>query len=168
MRSLAIALCCLVLPMSTALAQKSADTHCDPCPDVESVLYPTGAWQTIGGSTANASGGDYSYQFCAIANGGYGFSFCQQGGTANFDTGLSIWPLAGSACGGAAPLECVDDTCGLLSELNWIAPADGTYVLRVGGFGGAVGDYVLAYFGRECGATAVEPATWGAIKSMYE
>ena len=168
MRFLAIVLFCLALPMSTALAQKGVDSHCDPCPDVESFLNPTGAWQTIAGSTANASAGDYSYQFCAIANGGYGFSFCQQGGTATFDTGLSIWPLGGGACGGAVALACNDDTCGLLSDLSWIAPADGMYVLRVGGFAGATGDYVLAYYGRECGATAVEPATWGAIKSMYE
>jgi hypothetical protein len=152
----------------SALAQKGSDTHCDPCPDVESVLNPTGAWQTIAGSTANASNGDYSYQFCAIADGGYGFSFCQQGGTADFDTGLSIWTLQGAACGGTTPIACVDDFCGLLSELIWIAPADGMYVLRVGGFGGATGDYVLAYYGRTCGATAVESTTWGAIKSMYE
>ncbi len=168
MRNLLLALLfILVLPVS-ALAQKGSDSHCDPCPDVESSLTITGAYQTIAGSTLGASNGDYSYQFCAIANGGYTFTFCQQGGTANFDTGLSIWPLNAGACGGQVALACNDDTCGLLSELAWIAPADGTYVLRVGGFGGSTGDYVLAYSGRECGATPVENSTWGSIKSMYE
>ncbi len=168
MRLLAIAaLFCLALPL-TASAQKGGDTHCDPCPDVEGSLSPTGAWQLEQGTTVGATNGDYSYEFCAIAGGGYTFTFCQQGGTADFDTGLSIWPLQGGACGGGSPLACNDDTCGLLSELTWIAPADGMYVVRIGGFGGSTGDYVLAYSGRECGATPVEPATWGMIKSMYE
>lgn len=68
-------------------------------------------------------------------------TFCQNGGTVDFDTGLSVWS-------GNPQFDllqaCVDDSCGFASELTFTALSDDTFRFRVGGFGGASGRYTLA------------------------
>ena len=141
---------CLALPLNRDKDPGIViQTHCNQCSEIESSISPTLAWQTVSGSTLNASDGDYSYSFCATAGSTYTFSFCQQGGTADYDTGLSIFGRAGGACDPFLQV-CTDDFCGLLSEIIWVAPTNGEYVIKVGGFGGSTGNYTLAFTGESC------------------
>ena len=140
-------------------AEEAILPHCDPCTGgVDDVLLPCDDWQTVPGETGPGGSGDVdvAYQFDASAGTTYIFSFCEEGGGALFDSGLSIW---GAACTGSA-LACNDDFCGLESRLEWIAPSSGTFVVRVGGFGGNVGPFTLAYrgVGESCGGIRVMPA----------
>lgn len=155
----------LALP-SLALADKGTSgtrSHCNtPTVPSDGTLTPDPGWETIAGSTVGDASGEYVYDFCVIQGATYTFSFCQEGGSATYDTGLSIWNL------GLTLELCNDDFCGLQSELSWVAPADGTYLIRIGGFGGQTGDYVLAYTSdANCNPVSVDPSTWGQVKAVY-
>lgn len=158
----------LVLVPAMALAGTGPDlTTCQSCTNVEDVLYPTPEGALVAGSTAGLENGEYAYAFSACAGETYFFTFCSNGGTADYDTCLDLWDDAGGVCGGSYYL-CNDDTCGLLSQLTWVAPADGEYVLRVAGFSSSTGNYTLFYSGASCGPTATEPVTWSAVKTLYK
>ena len=101
-------------------------------------IVPCDAWQLVMGTTAGAPSNEHVWTLDAISGETYTFTFCQGGGTAAYDTGLSIW-------NGAAQLICNDDSCGLLSEIIWLASLTGTVDMRLGGFGSATGTYTLAY-----------------------
>ena len=164
---LAIALSSLLLFAGLAFAGEGGDvTTCTSCTDIESSLTISNAWQLESGSTVGMPNGEYTYEFCAEGGATYEFTFCHDGGTANYDTDLSIWAEAGGRCG---PVEeiCNDDTCGLQSELVWTCNVGGQYVLRVAGFGSSQGSYTLAYRCQPC-ATPVEESTWGSIKNLFE
>ena len=166
MRFLAIALPIIVLS-SLAFAGDGPDlTTCTSCTDIEDALTISSNWQLISGDTTGLTNGEYAYEFCAVGGSTYEFTFCHDGGTASYDTDLSIWLEAGGVCG-PNPEICNDDTCGLQSELVWVCPASGQYVLRVAGFGSSQGAYTLAYRGDPC-SVPVEPTTWGLIKAVYE
>lgn len=167
MKVFAIAFAALIAFAPLAVAGDGPDlTTCTSCTDIESALFPTPTFQTVTGTTVGFPNGEYSYEFCAVGGQVYEFTFCRSGGSATYDSDLSIWnAVAGPRCGPTS-LICNDDFCSLQSELVWTAPASGQYVLRVAGFGSAVGTYVLAYRGTPC-AVPVDPSTWGTIKSMY-
>lgn len=81
-------------------------------------------FQTIGCIT----GGQY-YTFNAIAGSSYLFSFCQGGGTASFDSQITILDNTGAYAGGYN-----DDNCGLQSEVSWNAPSTGVFRVLVNNY----------------------------------
>jgi hypothetical protein len=137
-----------VLAVSVSMAGNALAEHCDPVFDrdigpamVAANGQPSGAIQTFTENCTGTSGcGDYfDINLANAAN--LFMTFCSNGGTGDFDTGLSIWgPNDPSTL-----LSCNDDTCGLLSELAFAAPSTDVYRVRIGGFGGSSGNYTLAY-----------------------
>ncbi|PSJ76097.1 hypothetical protein C7N43_15585 [Sphingobacteriales bacterium UPWRP_1] len=89
-------------------------------------ITPSATWQTTGCIT----GGDY-YTFTAVAGQQYNFTFCSNGGTAGWDTEISINNASNAGVAGAYN----DDFCGIASQLNWTATAAGTFAVYVTGFG---------------------------------
>ncbi|TNE56059.1 MAG: T9SS type A sorting domain-containing protein [Bacteroidetes bacterium] len=80
--------------------------------------------------TMNVSDGTY-YTFTASSSGcnTYDFSFCSNGGSAGFDTQLTILDNTGTTLSGNS---YNDDACGTRSEiLGWTPPADGVYRILV-------------------------------------
>ena len=134
--------------------------HCDPCNRIDGPLVPEPCdeWQCISGD--NRSDGDIAFSFNAVAGTTYIFSFCEAGGTANFDTGLSTWD---STCSNTRYV-CNDDSCGLQSRLAWVAVSTGQFVIKIGAFGSSRGDYTLCYraVGGACedtGALDIKPGS---------
>ena len=169
---LAAIVVCLALPVAAYAGEGPASLTCDQCVDFEEEIFPTPVWQTVAGSTTGTPNSEYVYSFCAVAGGTYTFTTCDAPGlpgSATYDTALSVWTIAGTACG--TQEVCDDDECsggssGLLSTIDFVAPADDTYLVVVDGFSGNTGDFVLGYMGPEC-ATPVDTSTWGSIKATY-
>jgi hypothetical protein len=86
----------------------------------QAAITPTGAWQTV-----NTRAGRYR-PFNATAGTTYQFSYCSGGGTATWDTELSINNNAGVFAGAYN-----DDACGFSSELSWLCPTTATYRILV-------------------------------------
>lgn len=83
-------------------------------------LTPTAVAQTVG-----VTAGEY-YTFTLNACETVTFSFCNNGGSAGFDTQLSVTDNAGST-----ELAYNDDNCGLQSEISFTATANGTYKILI-------------------------------------
>ena len=152
---------CMVFAV-TAFAGEGDDRYCDPCLDIDASIVPGTTWQTVAGNTAGQPNSEYAYSFCALQGGSYTFTFFMQGGSASFDTALSV--QGPDVCG--PYIVCNDDFCGLQSEVQFFAPASATYIVVVDGYSSAAGSYVLAYSGPD-GASPVENANWGEIKGMF-
>ena len=102
-------------------------------------ISPTTSWNTVSGSIS--SNGYHWYSFTAQADMIYEFSFCAGGGSASWDTYLELYP---ASCGSRIAYD--DDGCGYPNAyLSWLSPGAGTYYLKLRGFAGASGSYVLAY-----------------------
>lgn len=86
-------------------------------------LSPTTVFQTVG-----VSSGQY-FSFNATAGNVYVFTFCQGGGSASFDSQMTL--LDGT---GATGLSYSDDVCGLASEVSWSCGTSGTYRILVNDF----------------------------------
>jgi hypothetical protein len=116
----------------------------------QAAITPTAAWQTV-----NSRAGRYR-PFTATAGTTYAFSYCQGGGTATWDTELSINDNAGAFAGAYN-----DDVCGLSSELTWLCPTSGTYRILVNELpcGASASTATLAYrtFVPGPGATCGNP-----------
>lgn len=84
-------------------------------------ISPGATFQTI----PCVQGGQY-YTFPATAGNQYTFTFCSNGGSASFDTQLTILDNSGAAAGGYN-----DDNCGLQSEVVWTAPSTGTFRILI-------------------------------------
>lgn len=91
----------------------------------------------------------------------YRFTFCEGGGSANFDTALSA---QSNGCG--TYYVCNDDFCGLQSQIDFTAPFSGEFVVVVDGFGSAAGNYVLAYRGPRAPSPADDSAS-GSVKALF-
>jgi hypothetical protein len=157
-RSLALALAILLAVAGAALA---GGRGCEPCQNIDGDLLPTSAWQTLAGSTTGQPGGEIAYSFPVLGGEVYTFSFCQEGGSADFDTNLSL--QGPDACG--PYIVCSEDVCDLNAELVWEAPADGTYIIVVDGFSVQEGEFTLAY--RGASATPVLDSSWSTVKGDY-
>lgn len=155
-----LAILLVVMMASVALADKIGDRYCEPCVGVQGWLYPLASWQVQSGYYPG--GDNMAYYFCAMGGETYTFTFCQGGGSADYDTALSIQGPDG--CG--SYLACNDDFCSLQSEIIWVAPADGDYIIAVDGYGTGTGNFNLAYMGAPC-VTPTKDETWSVIKSRY-
>lgn len=83
-----------------------------------SSITPTNTYQVV-----NLVYSGERYQFTATAGMVYVFSYCEGGGTNDEDTQLQIFDLSGNS------YAYNDDHCGLGSEVTWLCPAGGTYVV---------------------------------------
>ncbi len=110
--------------------------------------------ETVNGTTTGAAIDDTVAPFCdtGVTSPGVWYVYDDTSGLAtdititmcngpfDYDTKLSVYT---GDCG-APPLTCVvgnDDTCGLLSEVNFTSDGNTTYYILVHGFGGATGDF---------------------------
>lgn len=89
-------------------------------------ITPTTSWQT----TAVAAGNYYTFNVPAGTCDTYDFSFCQGGGTASFDTQISLRTNADVYAGAYN-----DDNCSLQSEILGFAPSGaGTYRVLINNY----------------------------------
>jgi len=151
--------------MLTTSSTWAQGTCANPGSPREAAIDPCTTPDTVAGSTSGAPRLERNYDFNAQAGGNYTFTFCSGGGTATYDTALSIWNQSGTTL-----QVCNDDFCGLRSELNWVAPTTATYTLRVGGFStSSQGSYTLAYSsdiacaGGGGGPAVPASSTWSLI-----
>jgi len=110
----------------------------------------------VNGTTIGATGTDITscgfgdtadvwYSYTPAVSSSVTISLCGS----SYDTTLAIF----SACGGTE-LACNDDSsCGLSSQITMSLAAGTTYLIRVSGFGGQKGDFVITVTGGEgaCG-----------------
>lgn len=105
-----LAIAGLLLSSNFAFSQCSGGT-------LAGTISVTTTYQTI----PCIMGGQY-YNFAATAGTSYTFTFCTGGGSASYDTQLTILNNAGAYAGGYS-----DDACGTASEVVWTAPSTGTF-----------------------------------------
>lgn len=124
---------------------------CPGCPNPEFAITPTVDYQTISGSVVVT---DCDLIEVAMTAGcSYIFTFCEGGGTGDFDTYLNLYD------GSCNIVAANDDSCGLLSHLQYDAPIDGIYYLEATSCctGGGQGSYTLAYR-VDCGIATPTPS----------
>ena len=122
-----------------AIRKNASSQHCYSCPQFDVGTFgPNGSWQTI--TDAFAAGECRIYEFWLWGGGNYRFTCCENGGSASGDSTLTLW---NSSC---SQVGYDDDSCGVASELDVCAPADGYYYLRVGEYNNdAALNYTVAY-----------------------
>jgi len=74
------------------------------------------------------------HTFSATIGVTYVFTFCRGGGSATFDTQITILDNAGAYAPGLTGTGYSDDNCGLQSELFWVAPSTATYRVLINEF----------------------------------
>ena len=132
----------------------AADICADAPAAAPGIVYiGTNAGAGTEGSASCSFGGDPTgpdvwYSYTPAVDGPVSVTLCGS----NFDTVLSIW----TACPGEAGAEmaCNDDaSCANASEVQWQASAGTTYLIRIAGWNGDTGIYVM----RILGPAAVNP-----------
>jgi len=86
-------------------------------------ITPSTSWQTIGG----AAGNKYYFTFAATTCNTYTFSFCQGGGSASFDTQITITDNST----GTTYYAYNDDNCSLQSQVVWTPTVSGTFRVHI-------------------------------------
>jgi hypothetical protein len=141
----AITTLCFAMGGLLSLPDVAFATHCDATfnTDIGPIMdQPNGTTQTVSEDCTGDNGCNDYFDIILAASDPLSLTLCGPNGTANFDTGLSVWS---GPPGFTTQQSCNDDFCGLQSQLNFVAPAAGTYRVRIGGFGGSSGSYTLAY-----------------------
>jgi hypothetical protein len=123
----------------TMIANCGGTSSCLTCPSFDFTITATSTFQTHSSSVVIA--GCKQYQVNLTAGNLAVFTFCSGGGTANYDTYLT---LRNASCN---TIVYNDDACSLLSEIIFLVPTTGTYYLEVNSCctGGYSGNYTLAY-----------------------
>ena len=160
----------LVLTALPAGAQKTSiapETHCDPSFTGSDIgaSFPgqsNGIYVTASSDCTGVPGCDDYFDIACAGGETITVSFCNGGGTADFDTGLSTWDS------GLGPvfLDCDDDTCAQLSDLTTVLPSTpDTYRVRIGAFGAAGGTYTVAFRApASCSILGVVPVTLQSVE----
>jgi hypothetical protein len=130
----------------------------DNCSDAICILDGV----AVNGTTAHATGADITsctandsadvwYSFTPTVTGSVTVSLC--GST--YDTALAVF----DSCGGLE-LACNDDSCALQSAVSLALTAGTTYLIRISGFDGDTGDFILQVIGGQgtCGGSCDLPA----------
>jgi hypothetical protein len=102
---------------------------------------PTSVFQT----SSVLTGRYYTFivpAFSACTTYTYTFTFCSNGGSAGFDSQITILNNSGTYAGGYS-----DDFCGLQSQVTWVPPAPGTYRVLINNYpcGSSAASATLAY-----------------------
>jgi hypothetical protein len=128
---------CLSLLLSQVYAVPLGDLCQNAILLSESTPYFGDTSGATGTSTSSCSYNDTKdvwHSFTPSQNGNYTISMCGS----SFDTTLSVY----DACGGNE-LVCNDDICSVYSEVVVELAAGQTYLVRVAGYNGATGVYIL-------------------------
>ncbi len=156
-----------VLALATSVvltAARPAGATCDPIFTTRigppSMAQPNGSFQTVSEDCTGLAGCSDFFDVELQENDQLDLTFCSDGGTASFNTDISIWK--GPQFDDLE--ECSEATCGSLTDLTFFAPDAGTYRVRIGRVGPFPplfpgGPYTLAYSGP-IGST-IAPATCG-------
>jgi hypothetical protein len=111
----------------------------------------TGSTDSAVTGSCGLMGSDVWYAYTASCTGNVSASLCINGGTADYDSVLSVFD---GVCGTLTQIGCVDDGCGATnrqSTVNFPAVSGQTYLVAVGGYSGAQGNFTLA---MACGLTS--------------
>lgn len=124
---------------------------CRTCPSYDLNLTPATYWQT--NTNSHIENGCKIYRIYVNSGSIYTFKTgCDDGATANYDTYLE---LLNNNC---STILAVDDNCeSQRSDITWKANYSGYVYLKVRGFGGAGGNYTLAYHYNICTNWQVNP-----------
>ena len=95
----------------------------------------TGVDETSCGSSDSR---DVWHSFTPSSSGEFLLMLCGSG----FDTTLAVFDGPGGV-----EVACNDDSCGVQSEISLNMTADHTYIVRVAGYGGDMGSYILTIIG---------------------
>lgn len=128
-------------------------------------LSPFSLLACLGGTNSGTLNPTVAYQTQAVSSGQYyvvnvscgntyNFTFCSNGGTAGWDTQLTLIDATG-----ATELVYSDDFCGLLSEVSWTAPTSGT--VRI-----LISQYFCDNSGSSSGTMAYN-MTLGSVNSSF-
>lgn len=116
----------------------------DECATPVSVdLGVNGPFSNMGASASTPAfscgggGSDLWYSFIAPESGAFTLDTCQ---TRSVDTILEVYD---GTCGSLTSLACNDDFCGTGSRVTFFAAQGSLYLIRVGGSGGATGDFSI-------------------------
>ena len=114
--------------------------------------------RTATGSVTEDVGTVYSFSLAETST--CTFSFCSDGGSADYDTWLCLFDENGEQ------IAFNDDRCSLQSEIVWTL-TPGSYRIAVSGFSDRAGSYTLAYHRRgTCNNRQLDPAA--AITAAFE
>ncbi|MBK8101167.1 MAG: hypothetical protein IPK26_29145 [Planctomycetes bacterium] len=136
-RSRLVGLCANVLLLATAIVAQ--DECASALPVVDGA---NGSFTNVGATTSTPAWPcglgqrDLWFFYTATVTGATTVSTC----CADYDTVLEAFD---GSCGALISLACNDDACGLQSRITFATVAGNTYFLRVGGFAGATGNFVL-------------------------
>lgn len=111
-----------------------------PLVDVLTVGTTTGATGAAGSAPCAAfstATPDVWYVVQPVASGTVVVETCEPG-TAAFDPMIAVYNLVGT------PVACNDDWCGLSSRVSFTASGSLPYLVRVGSYSGATGDFALS------------------------
>jgi hypothetical protein len=140
--SLLSTLAMIAVPVLATPLAAQADDHCAGATVV--TLGTNGPFTNVGYTTSApawpcGSGGiDRWFAFTATFTGQHTFQTCSP--TLTYDSTIQVFS---GTCAALQSLNCNDDSCGLGSALQVNLTAGSTYLVRVGGFGGDVGNFDL-------------------------
>ncbi len=120
-------------------AMYAASASCVSCPSYDFSIWPSSSYQTS--SSSIVAGGCKMYEVYMYAGTEYVFTFCEGGGSANYDTYLKLY---NSSC---TQVAANDDYCGIYSQISYTPSTSGYHYLEVNSCctGGSGGNYTLAY-----------------------
>ena len=126
--------------LSYTLAYQRIPGACTACPTFDYGPFTPSLTPTLHADTI-FGGGCRAYRFNLTAGCEYTFTFCSDGGAADYDTFLTLRDASCNAVAGN------DDACGLLSEIAYTPTTSGSYFLEVNSccVGGSGGSYTLSY-----------------------
>jgi len=90
------------------------------------MAQPNGTFQTYSGNCTGVAGCSDFFDIALEAGDTLDLSFCNNGGTASFDTDLSVWSSADYH------EVCEDYTCGSQAEASYVADETRVYRIRIG------------------------------------
>ena len=106
-----------------------------PGSPIPTTVFGTTTAATASGATCVSNAPDVFYSFTPDVTETYLIDTCGS----SYDTSLAVY----TDCSLAGQLACNDDFCGFQSSVTVPMTAGTTYIIRVGGFGTASGDFVL-------------------------
>ena len=144
------------IALASPLTLSAQFAACNGFPVTEGAgITPTVEAQTVSGNFSWSAAVAHPFEVCG-AGGQYTFSFCGMGGTASYDTWLCVATESGQI------VAQVDDSCGLLSELE-VTLEPGRYAVLVSAYWEIPCDY---WGDPGCGWVADGP--WGDPVAMVD
>ncbi len=137
------------IPVATllvAMLAVPAATQSDTCAGATPISNGLTSGTTIGATTdpvtgsCGSMGNEVWYSYQATCTGIATASLCAPGASADYDTAIAAFS---GTCGALTQLACNDDSCGTLSSVSFFVTSGQTYLIAVGGFSGATGNFTI-------------------------